>query len=160
MKRLRAWWHSRNDRERLMLAVMAAALAAFFYWFGLWRPLERWRDAGQSRYLRAAAAHIETEALLAGNGAGTVAGRLGAAYLQTIRDSAARAGIEIARHGHDPATGPSVAAVNVTPATLWAWLDSLRGEHGLVPRTLHLERRDGGIEVQLQFPPAHAGERP
>ncbi len=160
MKRLHGWWQGRNDRERLMLTAMAMALIAFFCWFGLLRPVDRLRDASQSRYLRAAAAHIETRQLLTDAGGPDAPKVSAASYLQTIRDSATRAGVEIARHGDDPATGPSVVVARVAPATLWAWLDRLRAEHALAPTTLHLERRDGGLEVQMQFPPAQVGEGP
>ena len=161
MTRVRQWWQARNRREQRMLAVMLVAIAAFVYAFGMWRPLSRLRDGARARYLLAAAAHLRNDAALRSL-AGAVATPAGdhEARLQRLRDSAARAGIEISRHGGDAAGGPSVTIARVTPAQLWGWLDRLREDDALVPLTLHVERRDGALEAQLQFPPAIPGATP
>lgn len=49
-ERFSVWWSGRSERERLMLAVMGAALFAFIFWLALWRPFHSTMDGAQAEH--------------------------------------------------------------------------------------------------------------
>lgn len=57
--RASAWWHARAPRERWMLVVMFAAVAAFAAWFGLLAPLDSARERAADRHAAAIQARAE-----------------------------------------------------------------------------------------------------
>ncbi|MGY0504001.1 type II secretion system protein GspM [Luteimonas sp. e5] len=155
MNALARWWQLRNPRERRMLMLMFASLAAFVLFFGLWRPLERMRSANQARYLHAANAHLDAREQLALLEQPASAPLGEAERIQALRDSAARHGLAITRHAHEEDGRALIVLERATPAGLWPWLDELRERHALVPETLRLQRRDGALDVQAGFAGGH-----
>lgn len=147
-----AWWRARNTRERAMLLVMSAALAAFAWWYGLLVPLRLWRAEAQGRYDRAA---VEW---LAVHDAGAAirdlsAGRprdpatLAAAVLQAAED----AGVAVSRQRHD-AQGRLALEVDAADApALFEWLDTLQRQHAIAADRVLVERRDGRLRAELGF---------
>ena len=57
-QRVRHWWRQREPRERWMLGVMVAAVAAFVLWYGVMVPLHTAADAAHQRHARAALAPV------------------------------------------------------------------------------------------------------
>ena len=149
-----SWWRGRNGRERLMLAVMLASLAAFALWFGVLWPARALRDSAQDRYDRAVSQLRETQA-----SAGRIASLQQALPTRsqaepasrTILDSAASAGIGVSRQRQDVNDRFVVEIDSATPQALFAWLETLRRERGLAPQALKVERLGAGVRAELAF---------
>lgn len=157
MNALRHWWMQRNERERRMLLVMAVAIGAFVYWLGLLRPLEQARLHAEQRYLDAARAHLESGAAVAELDAAGMRGNSGLA--QDLAANARAAGLDDVRKEGEAGGPVAIVIDRASPQTLFAWLDALRQQHGIVPTTVHLEARDGAVQARLEFP-AGSGAAP
>jgi general secretion pathway protein M len=155
MSALQTWWQGRNRRERIMVSVMLAAIAAFLAWYGVLSPLRQARDAAQARYLRAAAALEETDAALAllAEPRNSPPVARGQAYAEIIVDSAGAAGVAIARRDADADGGLVLGIDGVAANTLFAWLDALREKHGVAPIAIEIDKRDGRLRAELRFAP-------
>ena len=149
-----AWWRGRAPRERAMLAVMAALLAAFAWWYGLLWPLRAAHEAAAARHARAVAALQVVEAELAalaapggGSGPGDTAGALQHRVLASLRD----AGLSPSRQ-RTAADGALVLEFDrVGSAELFDWLGRLALDHGLAPSSLRVERADGRLRATARF---------
>ncbi|MEB2110815.1 type II secretion system protein GspM [Xanthomonas campestris pv. campestris] len=135
------WWQQRAPRERVMLAVMGAAIAAFIAWYAILVPLRQWRSAAQARYDTAAQALLDAQGRQ----------RRAAVTLADILQAARDAGV---------ATGPAPRAVAgavelqidaVNSPTLFAWLERLRTAHGLAPTQLQITRHAQQLQVRSRF---------
>lgn len=153
MKTLRnpgEWWRARDRREQWMLATMFVMLAAFIYWYGLLAPLRHLRASAQDGYDRAAADVLVTRALAA-ELRGVRARRVDGPGREALLESAAEAGIAISRQRGDAAGALSLGIDSVRAGPLFAWLTALRQTHGIAPQTLHVEKRDGALQVEVSF---------
>ena len=65
MSRVQRWWQQRAPRERWMLGLMTAAIAAFVLWYGVMLPVRQAADAAQLRHGRATLALLQAELQLA-----------------------------------------------------------------------------------------------
>lgn len=152
-----AWWQQREPRERAMLAIMCAAIAAFALWYVVFVPLRHARDAAQVRHVRAVADLAQVQAELAGMvelrerlpAPPTDTAALAAAVLA----SAKQAGLEIAHRREDDVGGFGIESEAATPTQLFTWLDELRQRHGLVPTALSVARNQDRLRVQARFEP-------
>lgn len=151
---LPAWWRQRAPRERAMLVLMAAAIAAFVSWYGAFVPLRDARDAAQARHARAVADLARVRAEL--GQLSDLQERLPAqpapeALEQAVRESAAQAGFPL---GQAPDSGDGhfrIRSEAATPAQLFAWLDALRMQHGLAPISLSVARNQERLRVEASF---------
>ncbi|MCC4633810.1 type II secretion system protein GspM [Xanthomonas dyei] len=144
LQRMPVWWQTRAPRERLMLSVMVAAIAAFIGWYALLVPLRHWRSSAQARYDHAAQALLMARASQPG---ATVA----AIPLARIAQSARDATITITRQQRSSTGTLALQIDTVTSPVLFAWLEQLRQRHGLTPSTLDISRRDGQLQVRCTF---------
>ena len=149
-----AWWHARAPRERAMLAVMGAMLAAFAWWYGLLWPLRVLGDAAGERYDRAAAtlqtARAEAAALATGTGGRLRATPRGEALQHHVLDSARVAGLAPSRQ-RTAADGSFVLDFErVASPALFGWLGELAGG-GLAPSSLRVEPVDGRLRAEVGF---------
>ncbi|NZA26597.1 type II secretion system protein M [Luteimonas sp. SJ-92] len=157
--RVADWWQAREPRERWMVAVMLAALAAFVLWYGAIAPLRQARDDARARHADAVAAVQEIERALARIEAS--AARLPPppaddAFATAIVDSAGAAGVAISRQD-DGGDGVLVIAIDAVAApALFGWIDTLRREHGIAPLALQVDKRDGRLRAELRFAPPPA----
>lgn len=150
----RAWCRSRNPRERLMLGVMLAALAAFALWFGVLWPARAMRDSARDHYDRAVLQLRETQASanrIASLQRARPTGSQGEPRSRTILDSAADAGLGISRQRQDGNDRFVVEIDSAAPQALFAWLDTLRREHGLAPQALEVKRVGASVRAELAF---------
>lgn len=153
---LRAWWQQREPRERAMLVLMCAAIAAFVLWYGVFSPLRRAGEAAQARHVRAAAelarvrAEVDRIALLQAQLPARPADP--AALKQAVLATAAQAGLRIGNAREDGG-GLEIESESATPAQLFGWLDALRREHGLAPAALSVARNQQRLRVQARFVP-------
>lgn len=154
--RLADWWQAREPRERRMVAVMLAALAAFVLWYGVIAPLRQARDDARARHADAVAAVQEIERALVrieASAARLPPAPAGDAFATAIVDSAGAAGVAISRQD-DSGDGMLVIAIDAVAApTLFAWIDTLRREHGIAPLALQVDKRDGRLRAELRFAP-------
>lgn len=151
--RVGEWWRARDGRERRMLAVMCAALAAFAWWYALLAPVQRLREAARSDYLHAVgevqamASDLERIAVLRGSGRRPVDAE---ALPRIVLSSAAGAGLAISRQ-RGQAGQLEIGIDSAEAAQVFGWLDALREQHGIAPERLEIERRNGGVRVQARF---------
>jgi general secretion pathway protein M len=152
-QRAAKWWQARDGRERRMLAVMCAALAAFAWWYGLVAPMQRMREAARSDYLQtvrevqAMAADLERIAALRGSGRRPPTAET---LPRIVLSSATGAGLAISRQrGQDD--GFEIGIDSAETAQVFGWLDALRQQHGIAPEMLEIERRNGAVRVEARF---------
>jgi general secretion pathway protein M len=153
--RIHGWWQTRAPRERLMLGVMAAAIAAFALWLGVLRPLQAWTDAARERHARAAVDLDHVEAAVRDIHAAEKerpAQPAGDEFRRAILDAAASVQVPVARQRTDGAA--LVVGIDaVTAPALFSWLDHLRAAHGLAPASLEIDKRNGALRVEAAFRP-------
>lgn len=148
---LSAAWQARTPRERQMLALMFAALAAFLYWFALAAPLRAWANAAQTRHVDAVSQQAATlrvvDALAALPAASSPAPRPRA---ETLAESARALGITV-REANDEADGQARLALGpAAPDLVFAWIEQQRLA-GAGPRGVTLSAGDAGLEAELRF---------
>ncbi|MFC3078117.1 type II secretion system protein GspM [Phenylobacterium terrae] len=141
------WWNERSGREKALLGVMAAALAAFGLWYGLYAPLLAARERALERHEAALQTQAEVGRAVARIKA--LQGRVTApapsvAPEEAIAATAAAAGVPLSRTEPDPEGGLRVAADAVSATALFPWLGRLQREHGLAARHLTVVKGEGG----------------
>lgn len=152
------WWSERSGREKVLLGVMGAALAAFTLWYGLYAPLLAARERALVRYQAAVQAQGEVGRAVAQIKA--LQGRVTApapasAPEEAIAATAAAAGVPLSRTEPDPEGGLRVAADAVSATALFPWLGLLQREHGLAARHLTVVKGEGGgLRLDATLAPA------
>ncbi|AWV06870.1 type II secretion system protein GspM [Marilutibacter maris] len=150
-RRIAEWWRARDDRERTMVATMLVMLAAFAYWYALLTPLRYLRDAARAGYDRAAADATAVRGLASELRLVRERDDRGRPGTRALLDSAADAGIAVSRRRRDEHGALVLGIDRVQSEPLFAWLAGLRHDHGIGPDTLHVERRDGALRVEVGF---------
>lgn len=151
--RLAGWWRGLAPRERTMLAVMAAAIAAFGYWYGLLGPLREWRDRQHERALSVehASARVQADALAIAAGRARGAATGAAARHAAIVSTASTAGLAFSRQRIGDG-GTLTLEFDAVPApALFAWLDELGARHGIGPLHLDVRRENGQVRAVVAF---------
>ncbi len=152
---LRHWWSSREPRERMMLATMLAALAAFSLWLCVFM-LQRTLTTAQAHYDRSAADLVEVDSgvlEIAAITAQRPPTPAGAAFAPTILDAAAASEVPISRQRVDDAGLLTIGIDAVGAPALLDWLDGLRRLHGIAPHTLDVDKHNGRLRVEVAFQP-------
>ncbi|WP_395670999.1 type II secretion system protein GspM [Phenylobacterium sp.] len=150
---MRAWFESKTPREKVLLAVMAAALLAFALWFGLFRPLAQARAGAERRFELAAreAAAVQAASARLKSLPRPAQGRA-ADPARAVSETAAAEGLNLSRVEPDPAGGVQVAVNAVAPMRLFPWLASLQADHGVTPRHLTvIKDEQGTLSVDATF---------
>ena len=148
-------WRARAPRERLMLAVMLGAIAAFLYWYGGVVPLRKLAVAAEARYEREVGSLVALREAIAAIRAAREATPdppAGEAYAAAILASAPAAGVSVSRQRPHGDGGLAVGIDAVDAPALFAWLEALRSTHGIAPDRLDAGRRDGRLHAELAFP--------
>lgn len=131
MTRIATFWTNRSPRERWMLGVMFALLAAVILWLGIALPLNRaQRDARQSLLdatdrsaaVRAAVKQLRT---LPRNPA---APGPATPLDQYVGQGAGEAGLTLERAQAQGANRIEIAIASVRPVALFSWLARLEGQ--------------------------------
>jgi len=140
------WWSGLSRRERILVGLLAALLAAGLVWYGGWQPVTHFHRAAASRHQQALE---EKETVLA------LAARIRALgptrtlkatrpVADIVRESLEAAGITPARIEPDPEGGVRVAVNAVPPTLLFPWIASLQTAHGITPRHLIVVKEGQG----------------
>ena len=150
MEAARQWWLSRSDRERVLVAVMLAAVLGVVGWYGVVTPLRDAAEASQDR-VETAASRLASLRTMAGASAPR-AGRSSGAPQALVEASAAKAGVLIARRRQD-ATGQFTIWVSAIDARiLLPWVAALEREGGVTVADFTASRLDGGVvEAEITF---------
>ncbi|PPV08878.1 type II secretion system protein M [Xanthomonas bromi] len=143
------WWQTRAPRERRMLGVMCAALAAFVGWYALYVPLRHWHARAWAHYADAAQLVLDASAQTATTKRVTAPGN--AALAQIIASSAREAGVNISSQQRSASGGMDVQIDAVSADALFGWLERLRQAHGLAPTQLSVVRDQGQLRVRCGF---------
>jgi len=142
------WWNDRTPRERALLAIMAALLAAVLVWLVVLRPLGAARAQATADASAAVARHAEAQALIAAIRARPAA--TGVPVQDILNRRLAEAGLQAARleaQGSGQAVG-EIAAVN--GRLLLGWASGLEVRDGLVIDQLEATRNpDQSVRVRL-----------
>ena len=142
-----------------MLLLTGAALLIFVCWLGIWRPLERMRQAADEQlnrqrveiqWMRAAAGELKR--LKARNPASRQS-RGKQSLLAMAEQTARQAGLGDAFHRVEPAAEGQVRVwlEDASFEALLKWLDQLDSEHGISVSDSNLERTDvpGFVSARL-----------
>jgi general secretion pathway protein M len=143
------WWQTRAPRERLMLGVMCAALAAFVGWYALYTPLWHWHARAWAHYADAAQLVLDVSTKAATTNRIAAPGPV--ALAEIIASSARDAGVSITSQQRRAAGGVDVQIDAVGAAALFGWLERLRQAHGLAPTQLSVVRDQGQLRVRCSF---------
>ncbi|TDK28687.1 type II secretion system protein M [Luteimonas aestuarii] len=158
---LQTWWQARDVRERRLLWLILAALAAFAWWYGMLTPLRQVRETAHASHQRAADTFAVVQAAAA-----RLATQPGDATAPTTREAVSAAVVDAARatgvaitRDRDGEPGTWLVDIDaVDHAPLVAWLEQMRRQHGLAPDALHVTTGNGQLRVHARFlvptPPA------
>lgn len=154
------WWESRTPRERVLLSIMAALIAAFGFWFGVITPVRQAEIAAQEQHARAverlmavSASAQEVVTLEAARNDGPAGQPLTQAVVQTALAN----GVPLTRHTLDPSGGLAVAVDAADPASAFRWIASLQRDHAVSVSTLVMARNpDRTLRLQIKFTGAQA----
>ena len=147
-----AWWAGRTLRERRMLMVMTALLAATAVWLGVVRPVLAWREAAATRATTAALTLAEVRAAVASLGPVRSSAPPPAEGLEPlIQRTAAGAGLEVVTvMSQSGQLGVQLSSVSSGP--LFAWLTGLETDHRLSVCSLGVtENSDATLNVEVGF---------
>jgi len=152
MQRARTWWTQRNARERSMLALMLAAIAAFALWYGMLSPTRAVREAAQQRYdlalddLRTVQASVDTL-----QGMGPTRPQQAQALATAIEARAVESGVALSRQRRDSAGQLVVELDGVTAPVLFAWLQALQSGDGIEASSVRAERAGARLRAEVTF---------
>ena len=147
-----AWWSGRTLRERRMLMVMIALLAATAVWLGVVRPVLAWREAAATRATTAALTLAEVRAAVASLGPVRSSAPPPAGGLEPlIQRTAAGAGLEVVTVMSESGQ-PGAQLSSVSSGPLFAWLTVLETDHRLSICSLGVtENADATLNVEVGF---------
>ncbi len=131
MERWKTLWDERSPRERWMLGVMFALLAAVVLWLGVVRPLDlaqrSAREALSEATDRNAAIRAKAK-LLKSLPRGATAASSGTPLDQFVGQSAGEAGLTLERAQAQGADRMDIAIASVRPVALFTWLAGLEAQ--------------------------------
>jgi general secretion pathway protein M len=126
-ERFQLWWAERSRRERHMLVIMLAMVAAFAAWFLVWQPISKSLVAARIRHEQAvrdvagvAAKAAQLKAILA-----TPAATPGGPVPSYVSQSASNAGFTLSRADPVGTDGVTISIVSAKSPALFAWLATL-----------------------------------
>ena len=150
-----AWWEGRTRRERILLGVMAALLAAVIAWYGVIAPIGAWKADAAQRRAEAASDLQSVEADIARLNAAATGAPVGAGepIEPLLIRTAEAAGLTIDRQQAE-ADGAQTAWLQAVPApAVFGWIAQLEQAHGVAVSSLTaLKSPTGsGLDVQVSF---------
>lgn len=158
---LNHWWNGRAPRERLLLAIMLALLAAVAGWLGVLRPLE----SGLRGAMRANAEAAERHADVARKVDWLKGGQDSAAHApsslpvdQIVGQSAGEAGFTLDRVQAQGRDRVDITIAIARPTALLGWIAALEGQGIAVDKALiSPSGATGTVSAQLGFRRAGKG---
>lgn len=149
------WWEGRTQRERILLGVMAALLAAVIAWYGVIAPIGAWKADAAERRAEAAADLQSVEADLARLNTAASAAPVGTGepIEPLLIRTAEAAGLTIDRQQAEADGAQTVWLQAVPPQAVFGWIAQLEQAHGVtVSNITALKSPSGsGLDVQVSF---------
>lgn len=146
----RQWWMSRSDRERVLLAVMLAAVLGVVGWYGIISPLRSAAEDSQTRVETAARKLASLKAAARVNASQPA--RTAAAPQVLVEASAVKAGVPIARRRQDANGQFTIWIEAIDARILLPWVAAVEREGGFTVADLTASRLDGGVvEAEITF---------
>lgn len=149
-----AWWESRTPRERVLLLIMAALIAAMGFWFAVVAPLRNAEAAAEERYARAVTRLMSVSATteeVAALQAVRSSGASSQALAQVVVQTALANGVALSRQTPAPG-GLAVTIETADPGSAFRWIASLQRDHGVSVSILVLGRNpDRSLRLQVKF---------
>lgn len=149
LARAHGWWDGRTVRERRLLAVMLALVAAVLVWLLVVRPVQAWQVAAADR-------RVEAETTLAEVRAGlrviapsdTAAAPANAEGLEPlVRRTAEAAGLTVVTT-MAPGGGLGIQMSQAPGRQTFAWLAALEADHGIKVCSLGvMENADATLNI-------------
>lgn len=148
--RLYGWWCARTVREKRLLAVMLALLAAVLFWLAVVRPVLDWR--GQAAADRAEAeielARVQTELRLVRPNAAARPVIDSEGFESLVLRTAEGAGLHIST-GMEPGGGLAFRIPDASSAGLFGWMSALERDYGITVVSLGVvENTDATLQVE------------
>ena len=150
-----AWWEGRTRRERILLGVMAALLAAVVAWYGVIAPIGAWKAGAADRRAEAAADLQSVEADLARLNAAATDAPVGTGepIEPLLIRTAEAAGLDIDRQQAEADGAQTVWLQAVPPQVVFGWIAQLEQAHGVTVSNLTAPKSSSGLglDVQVSF---------
>ena len=144
------WWRTRSMRERCLLLLLTLVVFGFVAWYGIASPLSLAAERSEAHRNRATALLSEVEISRAA--IAPMAIRTDTSLDDVLTLSATEAGFALEKHSEDNPRETTVQGRTPDPATLFAWIEMLRKNHGLTVANLTAEREgDGALRVEAVF---------
>lgn len=150
IEQARGWWTGRSPRERVMLSMMGALIAALALRFLVVAPALSWRAEAAERRAEANAQRARIEAGLARMQGSSNSTMTVSDMEQVAGQTATAASLNVAFAPEDGGLGFTVT--QATTGALFGWLAQMQAEHGMTPRTLVVsENADATLSAQGVF---------
>lgn len=148
------WWRDRSSRERVLLLVMAALLAATIAWLAVLRPLAVARGAAADRLATLETALGEVQAMTLAIRAAEARARPASTVpvIERIASRASEAGLTAERLAADSDGRVTVRVPAVKPAILLRWVADIEARDGIIVDRLAITRNgDATVAADLAF---------
>lgn len=145
---LQRWWQDRSRRERVLIGIMLALLAAATLWLGVWQPITGLRAAAEADARLAAARLAQARAHVAAIAArpATSGGQL----TELVGQRLSQAGLQAARMDASGNGQLEVELAAVNGRLLLGWAAALEQRDGLVIEQLEASRNpDQSVRARL-----------
>ncbi len=142
-------WAACSPRERRMLALMAAAIVAFLYWFAAARPLQDWSGEARARHAAAVAEEAAIGPYLMALQSLPAQVERAAPTATALANSARAIGLDVI--GAESVDGEvEIRLAPSPPDLLFAWLEQQRVA-GNGPQEVQLDAGSSGVSATLRF---------
>lgn len=140
------WWNTLSSRERMLLGLLGALMAAFLVLQFAWTPLTDWRDRETIRAEQARDG-LELVATAAAQGRVNIAAAPSSQVplRQALTQSAASVGIELVRVGAAVNGQIEIQTADISGDTLFQWISMLQTEYGVTVAFADISRDDNGL---------------
>ena len=141
------WWTARNPRERALLILLATLIFALGSWYGIAAPVRSAAERAERHHVRAAELLREVESARVELGTGMPA--TDSPLADVLMLSAAEAGFDLETHREQSETEIAVSGHAAEPAVLFAWIEMLRRNHGLLVANLSVAREESAAALRV-----------
>lgn len=141
---LRDWWDGRTPRERILLGVLGALVAAMLLWLLVWRPVNSYLESGRTAQGEALDRLAQTQAMVADAkrfGAAPASGALDVRAV--VNQSAIEAGFTLAKNEPGQSGSVSMAIASAKSRALFLWLGALERQ-GIIAQTASMRANGDG----------------
>lgn len=150
IERATTWWAERSARERTMLSVMTAFIAAFLIWFAVISPLVSGLEASKTRHMRSVTdlASVQTKSTALRKLKANPPPPLGAPVTTFVALSAGEVGFTLSRNDAVGTDRASISIASAKPPALFNWLTSIDARGVIVDQITIRPNSDATVSVE------------